>query len=102
MGKSYEGGDFVVLSTELKPYANLSGINRVINRLIKGAGLPHTTVHGMRHAVATILDDVGTNIRDISVLLGHKSVQTTEKFYIDRIRQAKKENIDVLGKIINI
>ncbi len=102
MGKSYPGGDFVVLSTDMKPYSNLSAINRVVNRLIKGAGLPHTTIHGLRHAVATVLDDQGTSIRDISVLLGHKSVQTTEKIYIDRIRKAKKENIEALGSVINI
>ena len=102
MGKSYPGENFVILSTDIMPYANLSAINRVLNRLIKGACLPHTTIHGLRHAVATVLDDQGTSIRDISVLLGHKSVQTTEKIYIDRIRKAKKENIDVLGSVINI
>ena len=102
MGKSYPGEDYVVLSTDIKPYSNLSAINRVVNRLIKGAGLKHTTIHGLRHAVASMLDDGGTNIRDISVLLGHKSIQTTERIYIERIRKAKKENIDVLGNIINI
>ena len=97
MGKSYQGGDFVILSSEMKPYSNLSAINRVVNRLIEGAELPHTTIHGLRHAVASVLDDAGTSVRDISVLLGHSSVQTTEKNYIERIRKAKIESINTLG-----
>ena len=91
MGKSYQGGDFVILSSEMKPYSNLSAINRVVNRLIEGAELPHTTIHVLRHAVASVLDDAGTSVRDISVLLGHSSVQTTEKNYIERTRKAKIE-----------
>lgn len=101
MGKSFKGESFVILDSKLKPYSNLSAINRVLERLIKGAGLPHTTVHGLRHAVATLLDDMGTNIRDISVLLGHSSVYTTEKIYINRIRKAKEESIQTIGNAFN-
>lgn len=101
MGKSYLGENFIVLSSELKPYSNLSAINRVLERLIKGAKLPHTTIHGLRHAVATLLDDMGTSIRDISVLLGHSSVYTTEKIYINRIRKAKEESIQIIGDAYN-
>lgn len=97
MGNCYEGQDFIVLNSNMKPYLNLTAINRVVNTLTEGAGLPHTTVHGLRHAVATVLDEQGTNIRDISVLLGHSSVYTTEKIYINRIRKAKKESIDTLA-----
>ncbi|MBE6813382.1 MAG: hypothetical protein E7523_10955, partial [Ruminococcaceae bacterium] len=49
MGSSYEGGDYVVLNTEMKPYSNLGAINRVVNRLIEGAGLEHSTIHQFRH-----------------------------------------------------
>lgn len=101
MGKAYKGENFVILNSELKPYSNLSAINRVLERLIIGAGLPHTTVHGLRHAVATLLDDMGTSIRDISVLLGHSSVYTTEKIYINRIRKAKEESIQTIGNAFN-
>lgn len=101
MDKAYKGENFVILNSELKPYSNLSAINRVLERLIIGAELPHTTVHGLRHAVATLLDDMGTNIRDISVLLGHSSVYTTEKIYINRIRKAKEESIETIGNAFN-
>ena len=101
MGKSWKGEDYIILNIDLMPYANLSAINRVVNRLTDKAGLPRTTIHGFRHAVATILDSENTSVRDISVILGHSSVQTTERNYIDRIRKAKKENIDTLSNAFN-
>ena len=101
MGKSWKGEDYIILNIDLKPYANLSAINRVVNRLTDKAGLPRTTIHGFRHAVATILDSENITVRDISVILGHSSVQTTERNYIDRIRKAKKENIDTLSNAFN-
>ena len=90
----------IVRTCKGKPYNNLSAINRVVNRLIVKAGLPHTTIHGLRHAVASMLDENGIPLQDISILLGHENVSTTEKIYIHRNRKAKKETTDVLDTLI--
>ena len=83
LGNGYDKSHSFIVRTVLgKPYVNLSAINRVVNRLTENAGLPHCTIHGFRHSVASILDDNGVPIQDISVLLGHESVQTTERIYI--------------------
>ena len=42
-----------------------------------------------------ILDENGVALQDISVLLGHESVMTTEKIYIRRNRTAKASTINV-------
>ena len=83
------------------PYNNLSAINRVVNRLMNNAGLKHCTIHGLRHSVASMLDDSGVPIQDISILLGHENISTTEKIYIHRKRKAKVETTNVLDRLIN-
>ena len=103
LGKGYDKSSSFIIRTVLgKPYVNLSAINRVVNRLTEKAGLPHCTIHGSRHSVASILDDNGVPIQDISVLLGHESVQTTERIYINRRKTAKAETIETLDNAINL
>lgn len=103
LGNGYDKShDFIVRTVLGKPYVNLSAINRVVNRLTEKAGLPHCTIHGFRHSVASILDDNGVPIQDISVLLGHESVQTTERIYVNRRKTAKAETIETLDNAINL
>lgn len=103
LGNGYDKSSSFIIRTVLgKPYVNLSAINRVVNRLTEKAGLPHCTIHGFRHSVASILDDNGVPIQDISVLLGHESVQTTERIYINRRKTAKAETIETLDNAINL
>lgn len=102
LGNGYDKtNDFIIRNKDGKPYSNLSAINRVLNRLETKAGLHHCTIHGLRHSVASILDDNGTPIQDITVLLGHKSTATTERIYIKRRRKAKSETIDTLNNAIS-
>lgn len=102
-GNGYDKShNFIVRTVLGKPYVNLSAINRVVNRLTENAGLPHCTIHGFRHSVASILDDNGIPIQDISVLLGHESVQTTERIYINRRKTAKETTINALDSAINL
>lgn len=102
LGNGYDkSSSFIIRTVFGKPYVNLSAINRVVNRLTEKAGLPHCTIHGFRHSVASILDDNGVPIQDISVLLGHESVQTTERIYINRRKTAKAETIETLDNAIN-
>lgn len=101
-GNSYDDEyDFVIRNINGKPYTNLSAINRVVNRLEEKAGLRHCTIHQLRHTVANLLDDNGVPLQEISTLLGHSNVYTTERIYIHRKTTAKRENIDVLNNVIN-
>lgn len=103
LGSGYDtSNDLVIRNKDGKPYSNLSAINRVLNRLEKKAGLHHCTIHGLRHSVASILDDNGTALQDIAILLGHKSTATTERVYIKRRRKAKVETIDTLNNAISL
>lgn len=103
LGNGYDKShNFIVRNILGQPYVNLSAINRVVDRLTENAELPHCTIHGFRHSVASILDDNGVPIQDISVLLGHESVQTTERIYINRRKTAKETTINALDSAINL
>ena len=103
LGNGYDRShNFIVRNILGQPYVNLSAINRVVDRLTENAGLPHCTIHGFRHSLASILDDNGVPIQDISVLLGHESVQTTERIYIICRKTAKETTITALDNAINL
>jgi site-specific recombinase XerD len=42
------------------------------------AGLPHVTVHALRHSFGAHLRMAGVNLSDIADLLGHKDLATTQ------------------------
>lgn len=99
-GNAYDKNhNFVVRNKIGKPYTNLNAILRVVDRIEKKAGLPHCTIHGLRHTVASILDDNGVPLQEISKLLGHESVTTTERIYIQRNRKAQRESIEILNTL---
>lgn len=102
LGNGYNNEyDFVIRNINGKPYTNLNALNRVVNRLEEKAGLRHCTIHQLRHTVANLLDDNGVPLQEISTLLGHSNVYTTERIYIHRKTAAKRENIDILNNAIN-
>ena len=54
-----------------------------MTRLCARNGLPHITVHGLRHMYATILIEMKGPLIKISALLGHASVNTTFEYYCE-------------------
>ena len=49
-----------------------------IKRLMEKEGLPVINPHGMRHSNATLLQEWGLDIADLSSWLGHKKISTTQ------------------------
>jgi len=59
-----------------------------IRGLAIAAGVPRVrpiSPHSLRHTVATLALDAGVSLRDLQVLLGHKSTETTARY--DRARR---------------
>lgn len=58
-------------------------IARILEKALKSQGITERfRVHDIRHNFATHCILNGTDIYDLSKFLGHKSVRTTEKFYL--------------------
>lgn len=66
-------------------------IQRVFRRVSKNSGINACTPHTMRHTFATYLVEDGVDIRFVAALLGHQSLQTTQRY--THIRDAKLQQI---------
>lgn len=62
------------------PYS-YNALSRAFEKSCIDLGLPHIGLHGLRHTFATSLINAGINIKVVSELLGHASVQITLDIY---------------------
>ena len=81
-GEQYYDHDYIVCQDNGVPRST-SAMNGALTKLCSRNGLPHITVHGLRHMYATILIEQGVSLVKISALLGHASVTTTFEYYCD-------------------
>lgn len=78
-------------------------VGRIINGVLMQAGLKVTTgnpisAHSLRHTCATLALDLGIDVYDIRILLGHSSVKITEIYQRSRDAERLIEN-PVLNRI---
>ena len=69
----------------------------LFTRFIKKHGLPHITLHGLRHTFATMSLENGMDVKTLSTIIGHVSSATTLNTYThvtDEMRQKAAVNID--------
>ena len=78
----YDDKDYISCQKNGKLHS-LSALNSALTGICSKNGLPHITVHGLRHMYATILIEMGVPLIKISALLGHGSVHTTFEYYCD-------------------
>lgn len=88
-GNAFIDRDYISCQGNGLPHS-LSAMNNALTRLCKRNGLPHITVHGLRHMYATILLEQGVPLVKISALLGHSSVSTTFEYYCDQMDENEK------------
>ena len=69
-------------------------VRRHFALLLKNLKLPQIHVHDIRHMTATISLESGVPIADVSRMLGHKDIATTERIYTDKTTKMAKRATD--------
>lgn len=95
----------LVFPTDEGNIHDLSGLRSSMGRILKRAGLPHMTIHALRHTYATTALNAGVAAQNVARLLGHKDGATTLRFYahyinteaIAQLEGLEKQNISHLG-----
>lgn len=82
LGESYMDEGYISCRENGLPHS-MAAMNSALTRLCSRNGLPHITVHGLRHMYATILAEQGVPLVKISALLGHSSIHLSFEYYIE-------------------
>jgi len=75
-------------------YFNPRYLEKLMKKVIAEAGLPHITLHGLRHSAATLLLSMGVPLKVIQEILGHSSYSITADIYTDVLPAMQKEAMD--------
>jgi len=59
-----------------------ANVNKLLNNILAEIGLPHYSVHDLRHACASMMFESGATKEDVQLALGHANISTTENIYI--------------------
>ncbi|MCM1124703.1 MAG: site-specific integrase [Eubacterium sp.] len=89
LGAFYIDRDYVSCTENGLPHATAS-FNTALTKLCRRSGLPHLTVHSLRHMYASILIEQGVPLVKISALLGHSSLSTTFEYYCEVMDETEK------------
>ena len=76
----YEKTDWLIQDGFGEPLGHQALSSR-LTRLEDRNGLPHVTLHGLRHTYASILHSKGVDMANISAELGHSNLTTTANIY---------------------
>ncbi len=77
-------------------------LTRVHNKAIRNAELPHVTLHGLRHSMATALVATGTPIKILQAILGHSTYKVTADLYANHVQDAQytAEDLERMCRLI--
>ena len=95
-----KGSPFVFYSTKGTPIQKRNIYRNMETKLQKINANENLTFHSIRHSFATRLLEKGADIKTISELLGHKSIQITLDIYSHVSNDLKQKTIALLDAII--
>jgi len=99
LGDRYNENDYVEVNETGKP-VNPGYLSSRFRKCIVTNELPHITLHGLRHSVASIANEAGVTLFNISKMLGHSSPDVTGKVYTNLFDETNKEAFGKIAKAL--
>jgi integrase len=62
-------------------YFNPRYLDVLFHKVLAEAGLPHVRFHDLRHSAATLLHEMGVDLKVIQTILGHSNFMITANIY---------------------
>ncbi|WP_101773541.1 tyrosine-type recombinase/integrase [Peptostreptococcus faecalis] len=81
---------------------NPSSLSIKFKKIMNENGIEGVTFHGLRHSYATMLNEDGLSIKEISKLLNHKNIRTTKDIYVHLFKDVNKASVSAVNKKINM
>ena len=91
--------DWVVLREDGTPPMP-DQLTRDLLAVVRRCGLPHITLHGLRHSFASVANSQGVPMYDISRTLGHSSIAVTSNIYTHLFDDTAAQALSVVAKAI--
>lgn len=86
-----------VLGTPCKPVTEPRVMQYKFKKYMKDLNIDGATMHTLRHTFATRAIEAGMDVKTLSELLGHSSVQTTLNRYVHSSLSYQKANVEKLA-----
>ena len=67
--------------------------------VLKKCGIKETNFHALRHTFATRCVEIGFDVKTLSEILGHASVNMTLNRYVHPSMKTKRENMEKLNEL---
>lgn len=97
----YEKSDYLIQDGFGNPLGGQALASR-LDRLEKEKGLPHVTLHGLRHTYASLLHSSGVDMANISAELGHSNLATTMNIYTHILKTPSQSSRGIASTINKI
>ena len=99
-GPVWQNTEYVLTQPDGRPM-NPNQVTKEFKAIIGKAGLPHLTLHGLRHANATLLLVAGVSPKVVSERLGHSNIAITMDTYSHVIPGLQEEAALLLDRLLS-
>ena len=94
--------DGYLLTGSREKYVEPRSYQYHFKKVLKQCGIPKTNFHTLRHTFATRCVELGFDIKTLSEILGHSSINITLNRYVHPSFDLKKQNMNKINKLIAV